>query len=582
MVRTQRLRFEAPPPPAECGPEEFFLGIWWPKGDRLAVEFPDGAPYETLTGPNWVLASSRSPISSEPRSLVHRDGRGGIAFRGYIVDPAVHGWCDSRAILDAWWERAPALPNGAFAVARLDDRSGDLELADDLLGVGSLYYRTFGRAVLFATSPRYLRMPGDVLDAVAWRLRLSASTVVGNDSLVEGIHRVPGGSRVRFAPDGTQRTESWIPKDFLGPATVPADRGALDRLESAFARAVERCCALPGLQAVLPLSSGHDSRRILAALLQLGVPFEALTVRMLDRAGRDLDARYAAELSSRYGFPHRAFDLPDVERFAALDRDRRLVMHGESLLHAWILPLCNGLPSRPSMILDGLAGDILGETGFMVASLVRPDTSHQEIRDRLIKDDFETLFRAPFWPSREIAGARVEEWLRTLPAGPAGEWAFLLTRTRREIAAWSQRLIPAGHVPVYPYLDIDYVRVALEIDALAKLHQSLQGRCLEAFHPELAAVPGNRDVPADLPREGADHEEARDLACLHALEADIPASERLSGLLPWSYRALHWTAYRSVSAATRVRWWRNPLLEMLFVQRSARPAWHPTDGASAS
>jgi asparagine synthetase B (glutamine-hydrolysing) len=516
---------------------------------------------------------------------VHQDGRGGVAFRGYLLEPAVHGWCDSSDVLDASWDRPPDPPNGAFAAARLDDRTGELELETDALGMGALFYRTWGRAVLFATGPRYLRLPGDVLDAAAWRLRIASAMMTCDDSPIEGIHRVPHGCRVRFREGRPASIESYLPPDLFRPVVRPADRGLLERLEATFVRAMERCCALPGLRALLPLSAGHDSRRILGALLQLGVPFEALTMRIPDRRGRDVDARYAAELAARYGFPHRVLDLPGPGRFAALDRDRRLLMHGESLHHAWILPLLRELPAQPAMILDGLAGDVLGETGYMEWALVRPDATDKDLCDRMLNPAFEPLFRAPFWPPRETARARLLKWLGTLPRVLRGEWMFLLTRSRREIASWSRRLVPAGHVTAYPYLDLDYLRLAFEVDPAERMRESTQARCLAEFHPELAAIPGSRSVPEGLPSAGLDGSRARDLRCLRALEAEVlprTTAARLRELLPRKFRLLHWAARFSSGTAERVAWWRTAVLEMLAVEQASSPAWRPTEGASAS
>jgi hypothetical protein len=428
-------------------------------------------------------------------------------------------------------------------------------------------------------------MPGDALDAVAWRLRVSSGMVTGHDSLVEGIRRAPHGCRVTFAADGSRRVESYLPEDLLRPVIRPPERDVLERLEATFLRAVQRCCALPGLRPVLPLSAGHDSRRILAALLQLGVPCDAITVRVLDKRNRDLDARYAAELAARCGIPHRSFDLPETGQYVARDRDRRLLMHGESLHHTWIVPLFGGLPSQPSMILDGLAGDVLGETGYMIPALIRPDTTDREVCDHMANPAFEPLFRAPFWPSREAARAHLLEWLRTLPRVLVGEWAFLLARTRREIASWSQRLLPAGHVAVYPYVDLDYLRASLEIDPMARMRESTQALCLAAFHPEIDAIPGSRRIPADLPREPglARGRVARDLACIRALEADVRARtspERLREVLPARFRLLHRAAQLSGTVAARTGWWRNAVLEMLDIEQVARPAWRPTGRGS--
>src|SRR5215470_15405175 len=342
----------------EC--DNFFLGAWYPQGS-LRVEWA-GAPAGCVRrqGPNWFLASAASPLHAPDTGLIHGDvGRSsGVAFRGYIL-PHLHSYSATEEVL-GYWERQPHPEhNGVFSAALIGPGGNTLTLITDVLGMGPLYYRMLGGLVLFSTNPRYLATSDDRPDLVAWRSLVQCSWIVGDRSLSRDVQRVPAGHAIRFSADG-QRSLPWFDFDRLPSGTRSVGPGAVGEVEEAFQQAISRCLGLGGGGSVLSLSSGFDSRRILASLVHRAVNFQAITRRVFQRDYRDLDGRFASEMARAFGFHHSVVEPGGVDQYVADDRVRRLLVDSETREHSWVPRLMQALPNQPSLFFDGIAGDILG------------------------------------------------------------------------------------------------------------------------------------------------------------------------------------------------------------------------------
>jgi len=138
-------------------------------------------------------------------------------------------------------------------------------------------------------------------------------------------------------------------------------------------------------------------------------------------------------------------------------------------------------PGACDVFLDGIAGDILGDpvgwlklTGLAIDER-DPDSEIENIARHAIRSDFDSVLAPRAWPSAEDLRADLHAYLRGLrQRANLGELAFLLLRQRRAIALWSQQLPPPGVVPLYPYLDADYLRATLALSSEAKHQINLQ------------------------------------------------------------------------------------------------------------
>jgi hypothetical protein len=521
---------------------------------------------ELIRGPNWALLSNRR--AADGPSLIHADplrNNEAVAFRGYVLSPPLHSWSPARQLLDYWEGDLERRHNGVFATARIADGGSSLRIATDAFGVAPLYWRQLrGGLVLFSTSLRYLRVAADTLNPYSERLFMHRQALAGDASLLDGVDRVSPGTILSFTVNG-MHTRSWFDWNNLPPGDEPISDDHLVDAEATFQTAMDRCSNLmPGVLSHLPLSSGDDSRRILASLNTRGSSFQAMTVRVLQKDSRDLDGRFASEMATRFGFDHEVLDVAEPLQYGRDDAACRLLFSSEVSEHTWIAPLIRALPHGLSLVFDGLAGDIFGNTGFGRKELYSTvgDDDLVEVARLATPDAVSDVLRERVWQPLGEVRHRLATDMAFLPRNAnRPDLAFLLIRARRGTGPCLQQLLPPGHVPVYPYLDLDHATATLRVNPLAKLDQTLQARCLARFWPNYFSIPGSRRFPANLPRHSTAPEEARLAARMTCLASEAPFCGAPQALRKIRLRSAAVAALGALSETLtlRVAWWLAPL-----------------------
>lgn len=511
-----RLEFCWPSHRPSTPSDNFFVGVWHPQRN-VEVSWAGKPPTEvrTRSGPNWALASAVSLRHDDHRALIHEsaDGRLILGFRGYLTDPPLHSYSPADHLTEYWrghWRREH---NGVFSAARICTDTGELLLATDLLGFSPLYYTQWAGAIVFSTNPRLLGTPQAKPDQVAWLGLLESGFISSDRTLSEGVCRLPAGKVLRANRDGVI-FDTWLSLDSMPPGDRPLDSRGIAEVEDIFHRAVDRCLALKNLNVVLPLSSGHDSRRILGSLLRSRQSFESITCRVFHK-GRDLDARFASAMARDLGLLHRIVEPPSAEEFARDDRTRQILTDAETAMHSWVPQFMRALPGTPSMVVDGVVGDILGNPGFRIPGLYESrEKDIQIILDASLNGAFNNVLDPANWPDAAVVRNDLRDYLLQLPQRiNLAEFAFILLRQRRTTSPWSQALLPPGHVAVCPFLDLDYLRLLLSFVPADKHAVVLQRRCLAEFWPDLYRYPGTRDIPDDAVQDSWNFERERVVAC---------------------------------------------------------------------
>jgi hypothetical protein len=527
---------------------------------------PAGVVPEQLSGTNWALVSNR--LVRDGPSLVHRDevrDADALAFRGYVLDPPLHSWSQPEPLLNYW--RSPrTLHNGVFAAARIADSGRHICLVTDAFGMSPLYWRRLPIGlVLFSTSARYLRVADDVLDEYSARMFMHRGALAGNAALIKGVERVTPGVAIHFRGDAVT-PRAWFDWTLLPPGVEQLADEHVEVAEQAFQTAVDRCLALmPDRAHNLPLSSGDDSRRILAALHSRGSRFRAMTVRVLQKENRDLDARFASEMAARIGFDHEVLELEGAEQFGRDDAACRKLFSSEISEHGWIGPLVRRLGSGQSLVFDGVAGDIFGNTGYARRDLYALSGTQdlQRIAELATPVIMSDVLRSDAWAPLADVRSSLASWLELLPENAnRPDLAFLLVRARRGTGPCMQQTLPPGHVAVCPYLDLDHAMATLRAHPVAKLEQTLQARCLERYWPEYYAVPGSRRFAAAVPQQSTEMEEARRLARIRRLASEAPsvALPEMFAKVRLRNAAVASLGLVSESLLLRASWWLDPLL----------------------
>ncbi len=581
VERRLHIKFQWPAAAPSQLAENVFFGAWHPRRsvNVMVPTAPAGIEARVATGQNWLLASNTSPLHRDKRSLISTtpDAPHTIAFRGYVLDPPIHSYSTPLAIQAYWIEHRRSVHNGVFSVAIIDDSKSTITLMTDVLGMGPLYYRVWNETLLFSSNPRFLAIEADQPDYLAWRTLIQTGFIASDRSLDREIRRVPGGSEVTWNGTAFEQRQ-WFNFDRLPEGSREIDEHALQDVEDAFQTAMARCRQLNFEHVTLPLSSGHDSRRILASLLACGVDFDALTVRFRQKEFRDLDATYAAAMASDLHFRHTIVEPGTPGQYAEYDVARRIMLDNESYMHAWAIGLMQKLPRHPSLFFDGLLGDILGNPGFRMSGMY--ESTQQDlalITRECVTNYFDPYLAKSAWPTAGDVVSDIESYLRPFMGRTnMAEFAFILLRQRRLTSAWSQQLTPAGHVIACPYLDFDYLSLLFSFKPSHKHVTVFQQACLRRFWPEFYKYPGNRDIPADLPPGRPTLELRQDLACLKRLfeEIDVQSAEgELAKLLTAKARAALALARLNPGIAARSRWFLQPLAELVSRQTRKRACW---------
>ncbi|MFJ8040007.1 asparagine synthase (glutamine-hydrolyzing) [Kitasatospora sp. NPDC096147] len=320
-----------------------------------------------------------------------RELRAELASRGHEFDTGSDTEVVLRAYLE-WGAECAGRLNGIYAFAIWDDRTGELLLVRDRMGVKPLYYYPTPDGVLFGSEPKAILAHPEaeaVLDADGLREIFSIVRTPGH-AVFRGMYEVRPATVLRFSRTGRAESVYWrlaaTPHTDDLPTTVATVRGLLEDV-------VERQLVADVTVGTL-LSGGLDSSALTAlaarALARQGIgdPIRAFSVDFTGHEARfarnvqwaDPDTPFAVLVAEHVGAEHIVVELDNAD---LLDREVRAdALRAQDLpvstgdMEYSLLLLCRALKQRMTVALSGEAADELfgGYTWFHDPGAVEGDT----------------------------------------------------------------------------------------------------------------------------------------------------------------------------------------------------------------
>lgn len=474
---------------------EFFLACIFPKA---APEFEGPAnELSVVNSSQFWAVTSRSPSSQS--GLAHKINENFIVFRGYETSVGVHTY---SPISDLAKIVAPQdVKNGVFSFVKLDTVSQSAVIKSDAFGMSPMFYREENGTWFFSSHPGLIHLSGDSPDLTSWVSLMQNGSTLGDRSFYNDIKRFPAGTEMHISTDHCQ-TKQWFDFTKLPQGDHLIDDQAIGLIEEAFRASMERCLKLQVGDVTLPFSSGFDSRRFFAFMVRNKIEFKAVTCQSFNRRrGRDydIDSVYAPKIAAAFGVDCEVIPASGIKEIAADTLKRQHLIGTETFMHSWAMPLMRWLAGRPpSLIFDGLAGDVLGNSSFDIEGLEgSPNRSVAEIIEKAVKPDMLRRLSVSMNSAQDYREKYGQYVGKFAPNMNQSQLVFLQARTRRGVAPGITMMHPPGHVVVFPYCDLEFARAALTYDPGQKYLRYLQRECLQQFYPEFYDFAGSRSLPSD-------------------------------------------------------------------------------------
>lgn len=410
-------------------------------------------------------------------------------------------WISGRSLIDLKTTvTLSALKKAGGTFAYVFYHEGVISVGTDAMGFHPLYF-TDGKGphdIAFSTSLTHLkrRLKNPKIDESSLNLILNGGATIGAMSTIKSVFRLREGELFHVAPDGRllmERFEFYRPQE-----EASSERDFVQENNFLLSRSVQLLCAdMDGFERVIPVTAGHDSRRIAAAARSAEIPFKGITQQTVHGSGLDIDTHVAKEVMSMLGMSehHQCLSMPGRDELLtqALEKDYWCAFESEQ--HDWSVNLMNAMPER-SVIADGIIGDWIVNTHLLLESpkLAPLYNDAAGMASVLLKK----MQLIPLGPRengqsgederRALLEVRLNDYVDT---GHMLITYMTFNRARRNIGCWFNAFLLKGHQMALPYTDIALFEQSLSMPLHLRT-ELMQQRCLAAVNDPLAALHSSR------------------------------------------------------------------------------------------
>lgn len=256
------------------------------------------------------------------------------------------------------------------------------------------------------------------------------------------------------------------------------------------------------------LTGGRDSRHQLFELTRAGhKPQTAYSIGEYIVASNE-EMAAASAIAKAVGVNH--VIVNQTESPFVLERKNNFFTNFCADEHSWLWVLADRLRGKYQIIYDGLGGSIF-DRGFLLTEhrLALCDAGRFEelAVDLFSREDVLPVFSSSIKDhcSRELAIAHLTQELQLYRNDPNPIDSFLFwTRTRRESALSSYRVLDSAHRVICPFIDLELVNHLASLPGSMMLDHNFHDETIHRAFPQYAHIPfGPKGGPLRMPYDKA-------------------------------------------------------------------------------
>ncbi len=380
--------------------------------------------------------------------------------------------------------------DGTFAYVHCDKHSSAIRVGTDKLGFHSLFYHISQGKLIFGILLPHIKYRLNKVspDFDAWEEVLNLGDVSGSKTVIKEIKRLREGERIEIVDGSAKLITYWSyePQPLQNIEDYVRQNNEL-LLESVLTSSASK------LPKIMPLTGGHDSRRLALTVNNAGIKFSSITQAYPAIQDIDLDTPIAQKTARILGIPHMVSPLADAVQRTKDELYKDYWLGFESKDHAWAVNMFRYI-SEPSLIYDGMIADVSVNGHYFVnlpdhvafcntpsklAELVLNQGTGLSFCDDLIEV-----------PGQE----RLMKEFSRFPLDHNNLTLFkLFNHTRRNIASWLQLFIINGHNACLPYGYYPFFMQSLALEPKCRNRTYHQQTCMLRISEEIANLASTRD-----------------------------------------------------------------------------------------
>lgn len=364
-----------------------------------------------------------------------------------------------------------------------------LIIGTDNMGFYPLYYTRINGFTFANFLPHIKhRIKNPEINWDAWNEILNGQDILGNKTTIKNIYRLRQGEKIiyRGSDFKLQSFTIYSPKPFVD------DKTYIEQNNQLLIEGMGVLCKSTNTP-LIPLTGGHDSRRIALAAKCKNLDFYSITQETNALKGYDPDTLVATQLAKEFEISeHIKLNMPDL----ATIRNHKLLKDYwcgfESHQHEWAVNISKSI-KKNSLLLDGIIGDVTINNHYsfeypqtvnsnvdihnvILSALPQPIFS---IKDKLLSTDIQSTITA------ELGRFDNDPNQLTLYK--------IFNHTRRNIGHWFTPFLLENHQVALPYGYLPLFNQSLTLDPKLRLDAQYQKNCMSAMNKNIADLPSTRD-----------------------------------------------------------------------------------------